>query len=155
LREGGLRLPRPVGQAISIVGALVMGDAAVSAGLVGAPMVIAIALTAVASFVVPAKNESSSLLRIVMMCLAAFMGMYGIVIGLLAVMTHLATMSSFGVPFFEGFTWSRDQQDIAVRAPLWAMVKRPKDIAQGDVTRRRFFIPPLRPHQGDSSEEDQ
>ena len=154
LREAGLRLPRPVGQAISIVGALIMGDAAVSAGLVGAPLVIAVALTAVTGFVVPMQSDVSSLLRLMSMVLAAVLGGYGIAMGLLATMVHLASLTSFGVPYFESFAFSRDMQDTLVRTPLWFMTKRPKDIAQRDTTRRRFFIPPMRPHdeQGNAPE---
>ncbi len=147
LREAGLRLPRPVGQAISIVGALIMGDAAVSAGLVGAPLVIAIALTAVTGFVVPLQSDVSSLLRFMSMVLAAVLGGYGIAMGFLATLVHLASLKSFGVPYFESFALSRDQQDTMIRMPLWFMTKRPKDIAQRDKTRRHFFIPPMRPHE--------
>ncbi len=154
LREAGLRLPRPVGQAISIVGALIMGDAAVSAGLVGTPLVIAVALTAVTGFVVPMQGDVSSLLRLGSMVLAAVLGGYGIAMGLLATMLHLASLTSFGVPYFESITISRDLQDTVVRMPLWSMIKRPKDIAQKDTTRRHFFLPPMRPHndQGGSPE---
>lgn len=146
LREAGLRLPRPVGQAISIVGALIMGDAAVSAGLVGAPLVITVAMTAVTGFLVPMQSDAASLLRLISMLLAAVLGGYGIAMGLLATLVYLAALKSFGVPYFESFALSRDLQDTMVRMPLWFMTKRPKDIAQGDTTRRRFFIPPMRPH---------
>jgi len=142
LREAGLRLPRPVGQAISIVGALIMGDAAVSAGLVGAPLVIAIALTAVTGFVVPMQSDAASILRLISMTLAAVLGGYGIAMGILAALVHLASLKSFGVPYFEGFAPSRDLKDAIVREPLWMMTKRPKDIAQGDMTRRPYFVPP-------------
>lgn len=156
LREGGIRLPRPVGQAISIVGALVMGDAAVSAGLVGAPVVITIAITAVAGFLVPTQADSISLLRFVMVFVGAFMGFYGLAFGFLTLMIHLSTLDSFGVPFFDGFAWTRNQQDSIIRMPLWTMVKRPKGIATGDVKRRRFFFPPARPFaQDEKSEETQ
>ncbi len=155
LREAGLRLPRPVGQAISIVGALIMGDAAVSAGLVGAPLVIAIALTAVTGFVVPLQSDVSSLLRIISMALAAVLGGYGIAMGFIATLVHLASLKSFGVPYFESFAISRDMQDTMIRMPLWFMTKRPKDIAQQDVTRRRFFIPPMRPHEDADSAKEQ
>lgn len=149
LREAGLRLPRPVGQAISIVGALIMGEASVSAGLVGAPMVITIALTAVASFVVPGQTNSTTILRLVSMLLATFLGGFGITMCFLWMLVHLASLRSFGIPYFEGLTPSRDLEDSYIRMPLWTMTKRPKDIASGDVTRRRFFIPPFRPHETD------
>lgn len=154
LREGGIRLPRPVGQSISIVGALIMGDAAVSAGIVGAPIVITVAITAVAGFLVPSQSDSASILRFLLMLAAAFMGFYGIAFAFLAVMIHLSTLDSFGVPFFDGFAWTRNLQDSVVRMPLWTMVKRPKGIAQGDVKRRRFFFPSARPFSADSDAED-
>lgn len=83
LREAGVRLPRPVGQAISIVGVLIMGDAAVNAGIVGAPMVIVVAITAVAGFLVPTQNDAGSMLRIIMIGMAAFVGFYGVAFGFL------------------------------------------------------------------------
>lgn len=153
LREGGVRLPRPVGQAVSIVGALVMGDAAVSAGLVGAPVVITIAITAVAGFLVPAQSDAVSIQRLVMMALAAFSGFFGVAMGVLAFLIHLSTLTSFGVPYFDGFAWTRNLQDSVIRMPLWTMVMRPKDIAKSDTTRRRFFVPPLRPYASQSSDE--
>lgn len=149
LREAGIRLPRPVGQAISIVGALVMGEAAVSAGLVGAPVVITIALTAVCGFLVSPQNDSASILRILIMCLGVFAGWYSIFMGFLAILLHLGSLTSFGVPYFDGFAWTRNLQDSLIRMPLWSMVQRPKGIARGDITRRHFFIPPLRPYEDD------
>ncbi len=149
LREAGIRLPRPVGQAISIVGALIMGDAAVSAGLVGAPMVITVAVTAVAGFLVPTQNDSGSILRVIMMMLASFVGFYGVALGFLAILIHLATLTSFGVAYFDGFAWTSNLQDSVIRMPLWSMVRRPGGIARGDTTRRRFFVPPLRPYAPD------
>ncbi len=149
LREAGIRLPQPIGQAISIVGALIMGDAAVNAGLVGAPIVITVALTAVASFLVPTQNDSISILRIVMMIPTAFAGFYGLAMGALAVLAHLASLESFGVPYFDNFDRAADAKDTLIRAPLWAMTKRPKGIARGDTTRAHFFIPPLRPFAPD------
>jgi len=154
LREAGIRLPRAVGQAISIVGALIMGDAAISAGIVGAPVVITIAITAVSSFLVPIQNESASILRVAMMILSALLGLYGVTMGFLALLLYLGSLTSFGVDFFAGFSWSRNLQDSAVRMPLWMMSKRPSEIARGDMTRRRFFVPPLRPYKHEDDEDE-
>ena len=112
LREAGVRLPRPVGSAISIVGALIMGEAAVSAGIVGAPMVITIAITAVAGFVVPDQVESAAFLRLISMVAASILGGYGIALVFMGMLIHLATLTSFGVPYFAGITYSREQQDM-------------------------------------------
>ncbi|MDF2567272.1 MAG: spore germination protein [Oscillospiraceae bacterium] len=144
LREAGLRLPRPVGQAISIVGALIMGDAAVAAGLVGAPMVIAVAFTAVAGFVIPVQIDSVSILRFILMVFSAALGGFGIAIGLLGILVHLASLKSFGVDYFGTVIPSQDLQDSFVRMPLWSMSGRPKDIAYIDKKRRKTFIPSTR-----------
>lgn len=157
LREAGIRLPRPVGQAISIVGALVMGDAAVSAGLVGAPVVITVAITAVSGFLVPAQNDCASMLRIVMMVLASALGGFGLAMGFLAILLHLGSLESFGIPYFSGFTWDRNLQDSFVRMPMWTMVKRPKYIVdpKKDVVRQHFFIPPMRPYENRNAPEEE
>lgn len=146
LREAGLRLPRPVGQAVSIVGALIMGDAAVSAGIVGAPMVITVALTSVAGFVVPAQSDAISIMRVIMTGLGAFLGGYGLAIGFLAMCVHLATLHSFGVPYLSGIAPAQLQsaKDVFIRAPLWSMLRRPQDIARHDMVRRKFMIPPAK-----------
>jgi len=98
MREAGLRLPRPVGHAVSIVGALVIGDAAVNAGLVGSPMVMIVALTAVSSFVVPSLYEAVTLLKFLFIIVGGTWGLYGIALGLMALAVNLCAMESEGVP---------------------------------------------------------
>lgn len=80
VREAGLRMPKTVGHAVSIVGGLVIGDAAVSAGLVAAPMLIVVAISAITSFVVPHLYQSVAVLRFLLMVIGGFFGFYGIVI---------------------------------------------------------------------------
>ncbi len=101
LREAGVRLPRNVGPAISIVGGLVLGQAAVDAGIVSAPVVIVVAASGVASFTVPRYSFSFSfrLLRFPVLLLAALLGLYGITVAFLAVLIHLVNLQSFGVPY--------------------------------------------------------
>ncbi|RCX20974.1 spore germination protein KA [Anaerobacterium chartisolvens] len=130
LKEAGIRLPRPVGQAISIVGALVVGESAVSAGLIGAPMVIVVAITAVSSFVVPFQSDTGSILRIILLGLAGFMGAVGIMMGLLVLIVHLASLRSFGAPYFSPLAPhnASGMKDTAIRAPIWLMDTRPSSI---------------------------
>jgi spore germination protein KA len=144
LREAGVRLPRNVGQAISIVGALVIGEAAVSAGLIGAPMVIVVAITAVASFVVPAQTDSVSILRIILLILAGFLGGIGILAGLIGTYIHLASLRSFGTPYLSPVAplTFRDLKDVFIRAPLWAMFTRPRTIGWHDPERQNFRLKP-------------
>jgi len=145
LREAGVRMPRAVGPAISIVGALVLGQAAVEAGIVSASMVIIVALTAIASFVSPAFNMAIAIriLRFVFMILAATFGLYGIIIGLIMMVAHLASLRSFGVPFLSPMApfIAADQKDAILRVPLWGMFKRPRLISQKDMVRENSARP--------------
>jgi spore germination protein KA len=151
LREGGIRLPKPVGQAISIVGALVIGQATVQAGLVGAPTLIVISLTAVSSFVVPTLVDETTPLRFILVILAGLLGAFGIMIGLLLLLIHLASLRSFGVPYLSPITPTNLRglaQDVVIRAPLWAMWKRPAMLAPNDPERQQFRLMPKPPRSG-------
>lgn len=129
LREAGVRLPRPVGQAISIVGALVIGDAAVRAGMVSAPMVIVVALTGIASFIIPRFSAAVALrmLRFPLLILAGSFGAFGITLGVLVILIHLLGLRSFGAPYLAplGPWLPPDQKDVVLRAPHWANRTRP------------------------------
>ena len=141
LREGGIRLPRPVGQAISIVGALVVGQAAVQAGLVSAAMVIVVALTGIASFTIPAFSMGMTfrLLRFPIMIAASVLGFYGVMLGLLVILTHMCSLRSFGVPYLSPVAPLHYQElkDIPIRSPWWRMIRRPKLYRSQDITRQR------------------
>ncbi|WP_197061438.1 spore germination protein, partial [Halobacillus sp. BBL2006] len=131
IREAGIRLPQPIGQTIGIVGGLVIGDAVVRAGLVSNLMVIVVALTAIASFVVP-SNELSTTLRLLtfpLIVLAGSLGFVGISFGFLFLLIHLTNLQSFGVPYFAPLAPLRlkDLKDTFVRVPLFMMKNRPKD----------------------------
>lgn len=129
LREAGLRLPKQVGAAVSIVGALVIGQAAVEAGLISNHMVMVVALTGIASFTIPRYSIAIPLrlLRFPIMLLAGTFGLVGIMMGLLAIMTHLCTLRSFGVPYLSPIApmKGRDMKDTLWRAPLWMLNTRP------------------------------
>jgi len=143
LREAGIRLPRPVGQALSIVGALVIGESAVSAGLIGAPMVIVVAITAVSGFVVPNLADSGAVLRFILLILGGTFGGFGITIGLLGAMVHMASLASFGFSYLSPIVPFdlEDSKDAVIRAPLWLMIRRPKGMAE-DKQRKKLTIPP-------------
>jgi spore germination protein KA len=153
LREAGIRLPRPVGQAISIVGALVIGESAVSAGLIGAPMVIVVSVTAVSGFVVPPQIDSAAIIRYILLILSGFMGGYGIAIGLFVIFIHMASIRSFGTPYLSPLApqSKNDMKDTFVRAPLWAMITRPRDIAWHDTKRQEFRLKPNPSSEGSNA----
>lgn len=128
LREAGVRLPRPVGQTVSLIGALVVGEAVVSAGLVSAPAVIVIALTGICSFVVPPQSDSNLFLSLIFTLLAGFAGFFGLFLGFVLVLTHLASLQSFGVPYLSPAAplSTGDLKDTFIRAPWWTMTGRPR-----------------------------
>lgn len=129
LREAGLRLPKQVGSAVSIVGALVIGQAAVQAGLVSAPMVMVVAITGIASFTLPRYSAGIALrmLRFPMIILAGSLGFLGIIMGILIILLHLCTLRSFGVPYMTPMApmKGRDMKDVLIRAPWWMLNTRP------------------------------
>ncbi|WP_313638231.1 spore germination protein [Paenibacillus sp.] len=121
LREASLRMPRIAGQAISFVGALVLGQAAVEAGSVSASMVIVVAITAISNFVVPfySFGITQRLLHYFYMALAGFMGLFGILCGVLFIVVYLASIKSFGVPYLSPVApiFLADWKDILIRIP--------------------------------------
>lgn len=141
LREAGLRLPKPIGQAVSIVGALIIGQAAVEAGLVSPIMVIVVAGTGIASFAIPAFNGAivTRLLKFPFLILAAVLGLYGVFLGFAFMLVHLVSLRSFGVPYMSPLApiTLRDWQDLIVRLPTWAITQRPSFIAKGGNTQRQ------------------
>lgn len=143
LREAGIRMPRPVGQTISIVGALVMGEAAVQAGIVGAPVVIIVAITAVSSFAIPFITDAIAILSWFLLIMATGLGSFGITIGSFIILIHLASLRSFGAHYLAPLApfQKADLKDTAIRAPLWAMRTRPRALNPLDLKRQNFHIP--------------
>ena len=127
IKEAGIRLPRPIGSTVSIVGALVIGEAAVTAGLVGAPMVIVIALTAICSFIVPSQSAAGSILMFLFIFLAGVMGVFGIISGILFVFIHLCSLRSFGIPYLYPIAPVniKDLKKVLIKPPIWKMDERP------------------------------
>jgi spore germination protein len=130
LREAGLRLPKPIGQTIGIVGGLVIGESAVAAGIVNPVMVIVVAVTAISSFSLPSYSFAISLrvMRFSIMLAAAFLGLYGIILGYIMINIHLVNLKSFGIPYSTPFAplLIRDWKDLILRSPLLFVTKRPK-----------------------------
>ncbi|MBB6633163.1 spore germination protein [Cohnella thailandensis] len=128
LREAGVRLPRPVGQTISIVGALVIGQAAVQAGIISAPIIIVVSMTGIASFLLPhyGMSQAISLLRFGMVFLGGMFGLYGVVAGMIALLIHLSNLQSFGVPYLWPIApFNRlGLMDVFIRVPWQYMKKR-------------------------------
>ncbi|WP_342564753.1 spore germination protein [Paenibacillus sp. FSL R7-0345] len=145
LREATIRLPQMIGGALSIVGVLVIGQAAVEAGLASPITVVIVALTTIGSFATPAYNAAIALrmLRFPLILLAGMFGLYGVMIGTIVIFNHLLFLESFGVPYMSPFIpgkW-RDWKDTLVRVPLWWMRRRPSFLHTTDSTRLPEAVP--------------
>ncbi|MDZ4406740.1 spore germination protein [Bacillus cereus] len=140
LREAGLRLPKPIGQTLGVVGGLIIGEAAVQAGIVSPIMVIIVALTAISSFTLPQYNIGMALrmLRFVAMLFAAVFGLYGIILFFFLLLSHLVKLESFGVPYLSPAAPYRlsDWKDFMLRLPLFMMKRRPKLLQTKDNIRK-------------------
>lgn len=129
LREAGLRLPPPIGQTIGVVGGIIVGNAAIQAGLVSPLMVIVVAFTAILTFLIPNYNLGLAVrfVRFPLMLLSALFGGYGLMLGWFTLTIHLISQKSFGMPYFAPFSplLLGDLKDSILRFPTGAMTKRP------------------------------
>ncbi|PYE42811.1 spore germination protein [Paenibacillus barcinonensis] len=141
LREAGIRLPKPIGPAMGIVGGLIIGQAAVQAGIISQFLVIVVAVTAISSFTIPVYSAGLTLriLRFAAMFSAAVLGLYGVIMFFLLICTHLARLTSFGVPYVAPAVPYRlsDWKDFIIRAPLSMMRRRPEMMNTVDEDRKK------------------
>jgi spore germination protein KA len=136
LREAGIRMPRAIGPAISIVGALVLGQAAVEAGMISAGVVIVVSITAISSFAIPnyAMSNAVRILRLILIFSAGMLGLYGIVMALIIMILHLCKLKSASVPYLSPVAPVNKEglKDSVFRFPLWKMKYRPVGISAAD-----------------------
>ncbi len=131
LRESGTRISGPIGTTIGIVGGLIIGQAAVEAGIVSPLMIIIVAITTIAAFALPSYELASGLrvCRFIFMILAAILGLYGVMLGIIIMSTHMIRLNSFGIPFLSPYTGlgleEGDLKDTLVKAPLQKLQLRP------------------------------
>lgn len=139
LRESGLRMPSNVGQAMSIVGALVIGQAAVQAKLVAAPMIIVVALTGITSLLVPKMTAPTMMCCFGLLACATAFGFFGLTLGATIISVHILGLKSFGVVQMfpdEKFTAQRFK-DIFIRAPWPDMRTRPEKLTENHIRQEK------------------
>jgi spore germination protein KA len=133
LIEAGLRLPKAVGTAMSILGGIVIGQSAVSANLISPAVVVIVAIAGIAGFVLPNQDLSSGirLTRFILAVLASVSGFFGLVIGLIILITHLCSLDNYGVAYMSPFvdTEKRNHKDTLFRFPVKFFKKRPDKVA--------------------------
>jgi len=129
IREANIRIPKPIGPSISIVGGLVIGESVVQAGIVSQSMIIVVALTAISAFAVPGytTNPALRLIRFPFMIAASFLGMYGIISLFVVLLIHMASIRSVGVPYLSPIAPVnlRDIQNTLLHSPPKYQIYRP------------------------------
>lgn len=141
LREAGTRIPKPIGQTISIIGAIVIGQAAVEAGIVSNPMVIVVSITGIASYIIPhfELGLAFRLLRFPILILGGTLGLIGVFAAAFLVYGHMASLKSFNTPYLQPVAplVISEWKDTFLRAPSMLMKNRPKAYASSNNLRRR------------------
>jgi len=154
LREAGIRLPGPANQTVGIVGVLVIGDASVKAGIISPTMVVIIAVTAISSFGIPSYDMGYAvrILRFMMLVLGSFLGLYGILLGILVLLIHLCSLRSFNIDFLSPIAPLnlKDFKDTLVRFPWWAMGERPSFTSPHNRRRQKHNLKPNPPSKFDN-----
>lgn len=141
LREAGIRIPRTIGPAISVVGGLVIGQSAVEAGIISAAVVIVVSFTAISSFSIPNYEMSSALrtVRFVFIILAGVLGIYGLFMGVIILWLHLCKIKSFTVPYVTPLApliWNENKDGI-IRFPLWKIKNKGKEVSKLKLINKR------------------
>lgn len=130
VREAGVRLPEQIGSALSIVGALILGEVSVSAGLVGAPTIVVVSLSYISAFVITSIADVTALLRILLFTSSSIFGLFGLIVALMGFFAHMISLTSLGVPYMAPFapTYFRDWLDAVIRFPTRLLKHRKKSI---------------------------
>ncbi len=141
LNEASIRMPRYVGIAMSVVGALVLGETAVNAGMVSTPTIMIIALSGICFYAVPDLNETLSVLRLMFLTIAGFMGGYGIILLACGLITYLCAFDSFGTPYMSPYAPINlgDMQDGFIMNFYAEQTKRPAFLKTKNKIRKKFY----------------
>jgi len=139
LREGGLRMPSKIGQTLSVVGGIIIGDAVIQAKIVSSSTLLIAGIETAASFAISNYQMSIAIrfLTYPMIIVTNWFGSLGIVLGWVFIIAYLCSLENFGVPYFEFH--KSDMKDTFIRAPIWKMNKRPEAIPHNDDIRQSDF----------------
>lgn len=140
LFEASIRMPKYLGVAISIVGALILGDTAVKAGLVSPPGVMVVAISGITIYAVPDESDIVSVLRIVFTFLGGILGLQGVIAGAIVLISYMCNRSSFGAPYMAPYApfITADQKDFLIKKNVTELVTRPDSLKQKNKKRLRY-----------------
>lgn len=138
ITEASVRMPNPLGMALSIIGALALGNTAVDAGIISPPSIVVVAISSVALYIIPDQISETRILRVLFTLIGGIVGLYGITVSLIMLTTFLCSIESFGVPYMSPLAPSikRDKKDAFVKQPVQAMKTRPVFFAGKDKIRQ-------------------
>ncbi len=139
LNEASVRMPRYVGMALSVVGAIVLGETAVNAGLFSTPTILVIAISTIGLYCIPEETEASSILRVLFVAIAGVAGLFGLILAVIALIAYLADLRSFGTSFLAPYAplIEHDWQDAFVKESIRDISERPYSIPTVNRVRRR------------------
>lgn len=137
LNEASIRMPKYVGLALSVVGALVLGDTAVKAGIISTPAIIIVAFSAICLYTVPDLIDTTATLRWLYLIVAGSVGTFGIILTTAVLICYMLSEQSYGVPLLAPFAplVKTDLKDTAIKSGIYSLDKRPKAIKSNNVTR--------------------
>jgi len=138
INETSIRMPKYVGMAVSLVGAIVLGDTAVKAGILSSPAVLITALSGLGLYCIPDEAGTFSMLRIIFLGIAAVLGMYGIVLGLVALTVYAVSINGYFTAYTAPYApdYPEDRKDGVIKHALKEMKTRPKSIPNNNTVRQ-------------------
>ncbi|MBQ7466447.1 MAG: spore germination protein [Clostridia bacterium] len=141
LAEASVRMPKPLGTALSIIGAVILGDTAVKAGIISSPSIVVVAISGITLYIIPNQSSQASLLRTLFTIVGGIAGFYGLFVGFFMVFSYLASMENYGAPYFAPFApyIATDQKDGFTKKPIKAMIYRPKSYKTMNSVRQQPF----------------
>ncbi len=144
LNEASVRMPKQLGMALSIIGALVLGDTAVQAGIITPPSIVVVAISGITLYIIPNQTSEASLLRTAFTVIGGVAGFYGIFLGFIILVTYLVSVQNYSAPYMAPYAPSipSDKKDGFIKKPLNRMVYRPKSFKVEDEVRQKLLHKP-------------
>lgn len=139
LSEASVRMPKQLGMALSIVGALILGNTAVQAGIITPPSIVVVAISGITIYIIPNQSSELSIVRLIMTILGGISGFYGLFLGFFVLVTYMASIETFETPYFAPYApgISSDKKDGFVKKPLTYMKYRPKSFINENPVRMK------------------
>ena len=141
ISEASIRMPNALGMALSIIGALALGNTAVDAGIISAPSIVIVAISSITIHIIPDQLDIIRILRILFTIIGGVVGLYGVFVGIIMLVTYLSSIESFGIPYFVPYApnISMDKKDGFIMQPLQSMKYRPFMIASKNKKRQETY----------------